>query len=86
MIVKYDDKTVGKGYLYTHYAWYPAREAPSADVKGLTLLKGHLQKGQWLTKFRKVVRKDEMTHDIVLADVPHAEEQTYMRIMPTSPP
>jgi hypothetical protein len=39
-----------------------------------------------LTKFRKVVRKDEMTHDIVLADVPHAEEQTYMRIMPTSPP
>ena len=86
MIVKYDEKTVGKGYLYTHYAWYPAREAPSADVKGLTRLKGHLQKGQWLTKFRKVIRKDEMTHDLVFSAVPQAEEQTYMRIMPTSPP
>jgi len=86
LIVKYDNKTVGKGYISSQYAWYPARDAPSADVKGLTRLKGHLQKGQWLTKFRKVVRKNEMTHDIVLAEVPRAQEQSYTRIMPTSPP
>ncbi len=86
LIVKYDDKTVGKGYLSTHYAFYPARDVPGDEIKGLSRLKGHLQKGQWLTKFRKVLRKNEMTHDIVLAQVPRAQEQTYVRIMPTSPP
>ncbi len=85
-IVKYDPKTVGKGYIWTTFAWYPAREAPSEDVKGLTRLKGHLQKGRWLTKFRKIVRKDEMTHDLVLAEVPKEKQQSYTRIMPTSPP
>ncbi len=86
MIVKYDPKSVGKAFIWTRYAWYPAREAPLADIKGLTRLKGHLQNGQWLTKFRKVLRKDEMTQDLILADVPKAQEQTYIRIMPTSPP
>ncbi len=86
MIVKYDPKTVGKGYLYTNYAWYPAREVPLDDIKGLTRLKGHLHQGQWLTKFRKILRKDEMTHDLVLAEVPKQQQQTYIRIMPTSPP
>ena len=56
------------------------------EIKGLTRLKGHLQQGQWLTKFRKIVRKDEMTHDIVLTEVPKEQQQTYVRIMPTSPP
>src|SRR5208282_290472 len=42
------------------YMWLPNREAPDEDVKGLARLKGHLQKGKWLTKFRKVLRKDEM--------------------------
>jgi hypothetical protein len=86
MIVKYDPNSVGKGYIWTHYAWYPVREAPLEDIKGLTRLKGHLQKGRWLTKFRKVVRKDEMTHDLVLGEVPKEKQQTYTRIMPTSPP
>ncbi len=86
MIVKYDPKTVGRGYLYTNYGWYPAREVPLDDVKGLTRLKGHLHQGQWLTKFRKILRKDEMTHDLILADVPKQQQQTYIRIMPTSPP
>src|SRR5262249_15862562 len=86
VIVKYDPKSIGKGFIYTRYSWYPARDVPLADVKGLTRLKGHLQKGQWLTKFRKVLRKDEMTHDLILADVPKTKEQTYIRIMPTSPP
>lgn len=86
IIVKYDDKTVGHGYIRTHFAWYPARQAPEEEVKGLTRLKGHLQKDQWLTKFRKIVRKDEMNDDLVLADVPAVKEQDYTRIMPTSPP
>jgi hypothetical protein len=85
-IVKYDDNSVGKGFIYTHYAFYPAREAPSEEISGLTRLKGHLQHGQWLTKFRKILRKEEMTDDLVLADVPKEQEQTYVRIMPTSPP
>jgi len=85
-IVKYDPKSVGTSFVYSRYAWYPARDVPSEDVKGLTRLKGHLQKGQWLTKFRKILRKDEMTHDLVLAEVPKTNEQTYTRIMPTSPP
>ena len=66
--------------------WYPNRRAPDAEVTGLTRLKGHLQKGQWLTKFRKVLRKDEMTDDMVMVSVPKEQEQTYVRIMPTSPP
>jgi hypothetical protein len=86
VIVKYDPKSVGKSFIWSRYAWYAAREVPSEDVKGLTRLKGHLQKGQWLTKFRKVLRKDEMTHDLVLAAVPKNQQQTYTRIMPTSPP
>lgn len=86
MIVRYDDKSVGRGYIYTRFGWYPARQVPLEEVKGLALLKGHLQQGQWLTKFRKIVRKDEMTKDMVLASVPAAEQQEYIRIMPTSPP
>ena len=52
------------------WMWYPAREAPEEDVKGLSRLKGHLQKGQWVTKFRKILRKDEMTDDLELVPVP----------------
>ncbi len=68
------------------YMWYPAREAPAEDVKALARLKGHLQKGQWVTKFRKILRKDEMTDDLVLTPVAAGNEQEYLRIMPTSPP
>jgi hypothetical protein len=66
--------------------WYPNREAPDADVKGLTRLKGHLQKGLWLTKFRRELRKSEMNDDLVLVSVSKEKEQEYVRIMPTSPP
>ena len=55
-------------------------------MKGLSRLKGHLQGGMWLTKFRKSFRKSEMTQDLDLVLVPEAEEQEYIRIMPTSPP
>lgn len=85
-IVKHDPKSMNNGYLYTHYSWYPARQVPKDEVKGLALLKGHLQNGQWLTKFRKIVRKSEMTKDLVLSAVPKEKQETYIRIMPTSPP
>lgn len=86
VIVENDTKNVGGRFLSTRFSWYPAREAPVEEVKGLSRLKGHLRKGQWLTKFRKVLRKDEMTQDMVLAEVPKDKEQAYSRIMPTSPP
>ncbi|MCC6738774.1 MAG: DUF2330 domain-containing protein [Planctomycetia bacterium] len=70
----------------SQWMWLPAREAPEEEVKGLSRLKGHLQKGQWVTKFRKILRKDEMTDDLVLVPVPAGREQEYVRIMPTSPP
>jgi hypothetical protein len=70
----------------SQFMWYPAREAPAEDVKGLARLKGHLQKGQWVTKFRKILRKDEMTDDLVITPVAAGKEQEYLRIMPTSPP
>src|SRR5262249_11464033 len=38
---------------------YLVREAPTADVKGLKQLVGHLKEGQFLTKFRKTFAKDE---------------------------
>lgn len=86
MIVE-NPKTANSGqYFYTHFTWYPGRDAPLDDIKGLVRLKGHLQQGQWLTKFRKQIRRDEMTDDLVLAAVPKEREQTYVRIMPTSPP
>jgi hypothetical protein len=85
-IVMHDAKSVGKGYIYSPYEWYPAREVPLEDIKGLVRLKGHLHTGLWLTKFRKEIRKSEMNQDLVLAGVPNTKEQTYIRIMPTSPP
>ena len=73
------------GYYGTTYVWYPSREAPADEVKGLARLKGHLEKGRWLTKFRREIRKEEMTDDLVLVAT-NGAEQDYVRIMPTSPP
>ena len=78
--------TGGGRYVASPYTFYANREAPEEDVKGLARLKGHLQKGRWLTKFRKIVRKDEMSDDLVLVPVSDKLEQDYVRIMPTSPP
>ena len=86
MIVKCEEKLVGKGFIGTKYQWYPNRKAPDEEVKGLTRLKGHLKQGQYLTKFRKVFRKDALNQDLVLLAVPDAKVQSYARIMPTSPP
>jgi hypothetical protein len=79
-------RTEKPGPFLSDFMFFPNREAPEDDVKGLARLKGHLQKGKYLTKFRKVIRKDEMSDDLTLVPVPDGQEQDYVRILPTSPP
>jgi hypothetical protein len=42
------------------------REAAKDDVELLHVLKGHLQEGQFLTRFRKTFLKSEMSEDLVM--------------------
>ncbi len=65
------------------------REAPKEDIEKLKLLKGHLQKDQFLTKFRKIFSKDEMSDDLefVRATVNNQNDDLeHTSILPTSPP
>ena len=65
------------------------REAPKEDVDKLKLLKGHVKKGQFVTKLRKVFSKDEMSEDLefVRAKVGNKDDNIeYVSILPTSPP
>jgi hypothetical protein len=65
------------------------RQAPKEDVEKLRLLKGHVQKGQFVTKVRKVFAKAEMSTDLefVRAAVDGREDDVeYYSILPTSPP
>jgi hypothetical protein len=65
------------------------REAPKEDVEKLKLLKGHVKKGQFVTKMRKVFSKDEMNDDLefVRAKVGDKDDDIeYFSILPTSPP
>jgi hypothetical protein len=65
------------------------REAPKEDVAKLKLLKGHVKKGQFVTKLRKVFGKDEMSIDLefVRAKVGDKDDDMeYVSILPTSPP
>ena len=65
------------------------REAPPDDVQKLKLLKGHVQKGQFVTKIRKVFSKGEMDRDLefVRAKVGgEDDDMEYFSILPTSPP
>jgi hypothetical protein len=65
------------------------REAPKEDVEKLKLLKGHVKKGQFVTKMRKVFSKDEMSEDLefVRAKVGDKDDDIeYFSILPTSPP
>jgi hypothetical protein len=68
---------------------YLVRTAPEADVKALAQLRGYLTEGQFVTKFRKVFAKDEMTADLVIvpAKLGDAEDKSeYTEALPTSPP
>ena len=65
------------------------REAPREDVDKLKLLKGHVKKGQFVTKLRRVFSKDEMDADLefVRARVGDQDDNIeYFSILPTSPP
>ncbi len=65
------------------------REAPKEDVEKLKLLKGHIQKGEFITKIRKVFTKAEMGDDLqfVRARVGEKDDDMeYYSILPTSPP
>jgi hypothetical protein len=65
------------------------READAAAVKNLRLLRGHIRRGQTITKLRKVFLRGEMGNDLVfqrarLDGVP--DDMAYEYILPTSPP
>ncbi len=45
---------------------YLVRNAPKEDLKRLPVLRGHLQEGQYLTKFARTFTKAEMNEDLVL--------------------
>jgi hypothetical protein len=65
------------------------RDAPEEDVKKLKLLGGHVKKGQFLTKLRKVFSKDEMDADLEFVQAKVAGQDDtieYFSILPTSPP
>jgi hypothetical protein len=65
------------------------RQAPKEDVDKLKLLKGHVKKGQFVTKLRKPFKKDEMGDDLefVRARVAGQDDDIeYFSILPTSPP
>jgi hypothetical protein len=68
---------------------YLVRQAPAADIKQLKILAGHLQEGQFLTKFRKTFTRAEMDQDLLIipARLGQAEDGSeYEEILPTSPP
>jgi Uncharacterized protein conserved in bacteria (DUF2330) len=70
-------------------AGYLVRDVPPEDVKALKQLLGHLQEGQFVTKFRKVFAKDEMADDLTIipARLGDAEDRSeYTEALPTSPP
>jgi hypothetical protein len=65
------------------------RDAPEEDVKKLKLLGGHVKKGQFLTKLRKVFSKDEMDADLEFIQAKVGDQDDtieYFSILPTSPP
>src|SRR5262245_29723344 len=65
------------------------RHAPKEEIEKLKLLKGHVQKDQFVTKFRKVFAKSEMDHDLELVRAKIGDKDDdleYYSILPTSPP
>jgi hypothetical protein len=68
---------------------YLVREAPADDIRSLQQLLGHLQVGQFITKFRKIFTREEMNDDLVLVQARLGQEEDtseYQEILPTSPP
>ncbi|MCI0463492.1 MAG: DUF2330 domain-containing protein [Gemmataceae bacterium] len=65
------------------------REAPAEDVRNLRILLGHLQRGLFVTKFRKIFTRDEMNDDLLIVAARLGGRQDfseYEEVLPTSPP
>jgi hypothetical protein len=65
------------------------RQAPKEDVQKLRLLLGHVQRGMFITKIRKVFTRGEMNYDLefIRARVAGSEDDIeYYSMLPTSPP
>jgi hypothetical protein len=65
------------------------RETPDADVRNLKILNGHVRKGQFITKIRKVFLHDEMSDDLTFVRAKvggQNDDIEYEYILPTSPP
>ena len=61
------------------------RQAPPEEIKKLRILRGHLREGRYLTKFRKVFAKAEMTDDIALVPArigQQADDLEYTALLP----
>jgi hypothetical protein len=68
---------------------YLVREAPAEDVRALRQLAGHVRAGLFVTKFRKVFTRDEMSDDLAIIAARLGDQQDdseYEQILPTSPP
>jgi hypothetical protein len=69
---------------------YLVREAPIEDVRALRQLAGHLRPRLFVTKFRKIFTRDEMSDDLAIIAAQLGQQQDdfseYEEILPTSPP
>jgi hypothetical protein len=68
---------------------YLVREAPAEDIKALQQLAGHLREGLFITKFRKIFTRGEMSDDLVIVAARLGQQEDnseYEEILPTSPP
>jgi hypothetical protein len=73
----------------SHPLGYLVRHAPKEDLKRMQQLVGHLQAGQFLTKFRKTFTRGEMNADLVIVPARYGEAEDnseYLETLPTSPP
>jgi hypothetical protein len=68
---------------------YLVREAPAEDIRQLQQLAGHLRAELFITKFRKIFARDEMSDDLVLIPArmgQNDDTSEYEEILPVSPP
>ena len=78
-----------KKAMDSHPNGYLVRHAPAEDLAALQQLGGHLQVGQFITKFRKSFTRGEMNEDLLLIPArvgDHTDTSEYEEILPTSPP
>jgi Uncharacterized protein conserved in bacteria (DUF2330) len=68
---------------------YLVRHAPDEDVRALRHLAGHIQPGLFITKFRRIFTRGEMSDDLLIVPARLGNEEDnseYEEILPTSPP